>query len=203
MIELIMYFGVGFLVASLLGLVVISLVHNRAVRLTERRLEGAIPVSMVEIQANKDALRAEFAMSARRLEITVERLKAKVTSQLGEIARKTEAINRLKAELKVRDAEQDHEAKAASLEATTRMLAAKEAELAKAAVDINELRLACDTHRVEIAVLKTQVEQFKVRVEELQRDVSADFCLSSSAPRPIVLGLATRHDLLESASEKR
>ena len=41
MIEPIMYFGIGFLVAALIGLVVGPLVHGRAVRLTMRRLEAA------------------------------------------------------------------------------------------------------------------------------------------------------------------
>ena len=67
MIEPIMFFGIGFFVASLLGLVLIPLVHNRAVRLTMKRLEAATPLSMAEIQADKDQLRAEFAMSTRRL----------------------------------------------------------------------------------------------------------------------------------------
>ena len=63
MIEPIMYFGIGFLVAALIGLVVVPLVHGRAVRLTMRRLEAAAPLSMAEIQADKDQLRAEFAMA--------------------------------------------------------------------------------------------------------------------------------------------
>ena len=46
MIEPIMYFGIGFLVAALIGLVVVPLVHGRAVRLTMRRLEAATPLSM-------------------------------------------------------------------------------------------------------------------------------------------------------------
>src|SRR5262245_19413498 len=82
MIEPIMYFGIGFLMASLLGLVLIPLVHNRAVRLTMRRLEAATPISLAEIQADKDQLRAEFAMSTRRLELSVEQMKVKTTSQL-------------------------------------------------------------------------------------------------------------------------
>ena len=36
MIEPIMFFGIGFFVASLFGLVLVPLVHNRAVRLTMR-----------------------------------------------------------------------------------------------------------------------------------------------------------------------
>ena len=90
MVEPIMYFAIGFLVASLLGLVLVPLIHNRAVRLTMRRLEAATPFSMAEIQADKDQLRAEFAMSTRRLEMSVEQLKAKTTSQLGELGKKTD-----------------------------------------------------------------------------------------------------------------
>jgi chromosome segregation ATPase len=179
----------GFLVASLLVLILISFVHRRAVRLTQRRLEDAIPVSMAEIQADKDSLRAEFAMSARRLELSVEQLNAKATMQLHEIARKTGAINRLKAELaektavtdaldaeakslssKIREAEREYEVKTAAFEANERALAIKEAELAKAASDINEQRLATGTQRVEIAVLKIQVAQFKARIDDLQQE---------------------------------
>jgi predicted nucleic acid-binding Zn-ribbon protein len=99
MIEMIMYFAIGFLVAALSVLVVVPLVHGRAVRLTRRRLEGAIPSSMAEIQADKDLLRAEFAMSKRRLEIKIEQLKAKSVSERAELGRKSDAINRLKIEL--------------------------------------------------------------------------------------------------------
>ena len=99
MIEPIMYFGIGFLVAALVGLVVVPLVHGRAVRLTMRRLEAATPLSMAEIQADKDQLRAEFAISTRRLEVSVENLRTKSTSQLAELGKKGDAINRLKLEL--------------------------------------------------------------------------------------------------------
>src|SRR6202171_1714253 len=99
MIEPIMFVGIGFLVAGLLVIGVIPLVHARAVRLTMRRLEALTPLSMAEIQADKDQLRAEFAMSTRRLEMSVEQMKAKTSSQLAEIGKKSEAIGRLKLEL--------------------------------------------------------------------------------------------------------
>src|SRR6267154_5005930 len=99
MIEPIMFVGIGFLVAGLLVIGVIPLVHARAVRLTMRRLEALTPLSMAEIQADKDQLRAEFAMSTRRLEMSVEQMKAKTTSQLAEIGKKSEGIGRLKIEL--------------------------------------------------------------------------------------------------------
>src|ERR1700719_5199832 len=99
MIEPIMYFGLGFLAASLIALITMPFVHGRAERLTTRRLEAAIPVSMAEIRADKDQLRAEFAMSTRRLEMSVDQMKAKTTTQLAELAKKSDAINQLKKEL--------------------------------------------------------------------------------------------------------
>ena len=44
-------------------LVVAPLVHGRAVRLTMRRLEATIPLSMAEVHVDKDLMRAEVAMS--------------------------------------------------------------------------------------------------------------------------------------------
>jgi len=189
MIESIMFFAGGFLVAGLLALALISSVHHRAVRLTQRRLQDSIPVSLTEIQADRDKLRAKFAMSARRLEMTVEQLEAKVTNQRGEIARKSEAIARLKAQLAEKDgladelgaklkglsienreAEQGYAVQSAAAETTAQALAAREAELAKAALDINELTLTSETQKVEIALLRTQTEQFRSRINELERD---------------------------------
>src|SRR6187455_2950324 len=99
MIEPIMYLAIGFLVSMLFGLMIIPLVHNRAVRLTMRRLEASTPLSMAEIQADKDQLRAEFAMSTRRLEMSVEQIKNKMTGQLADLGKKNDVINRLKIEL--------------------------------------------------------------------------------------------------------
>jgi F0F1-type ATP synthase membrane subunit b/b' len=98
MIEPIMYSGVGFLFAALIGLVVMPRIHDRAVRLTMRRLEAAIPLSIAEVQADKDLLRAEFALLTRRLEMSVEQLRNKATSQLAELGKKGDAINQLKIE---------------------------------------------------------------------------------------------------------
>jgi hypothetical protein len=96
MIEAIMYVGIGLLLGCLIAVAVTPLVHNRAVRLTTRRLETALPQSMEEIQAGKDLLRAEFAIYARRLELINEWQKNKITSQLVELSKKSDVINWLK-----------------------------------------------------------------------------------------------------------
>src|SRR5271157_5135615 len=104
MVEPIMYGAIGFLIAGLLVIGFIPLVHARAERLTTRRLEALTPFSMTEIQAEKDQLRAEFAMSTRRLEMSVDQLKAKTTAQLNELGKKSMAIERLKNELNEKNA---------------------------------------------------------------------------------------------------
>ena len=90
-----MYFALGLLTAGLLGLMIAPAVWRRAVRLTRTRIERSVPLTLSEIQADKDQLRAEFAMSTRRLEMSVERLKEKAAEQLIEINRKRELISRL------------------------------------------------------------------------------------------------------------
>ena len=150
MVEPIMYLAIGFLVSMLCGLMIVPLVHNRAVRLTTRRLEAATPLSMAEIQADKDQLRAEFAMSARRLEMSVEQLKNKTTSQLAELGKKSDAINRMKIELgeknatifalearekavkeQLRATEEEFAAKTEALRDAEQALTDKQSELAK------------------------------------------------------------------------
>src|SRR3954452_8250514 len=189
MIEPIMYVGIGFLVAGLLVIGVIPLVHARAVRLTQRRLEAATPMSMGEIRADKDQLRAEFAMSTRRLEMSVEQMKAKTTSQLADIGKKSEAITRLKLELgektiamtalenreaqileDLRRTQAERMARAAALEEAERKLAATSAELAKYADNFHESTLTGDSQRVEIVALQTQTEGLTGQIESYERE---------------------------------
>jgi chromosome segregation ATPase len=169
MIEAVMYAGLGFLAASLLALVTIPLIHARAVRLTIRRLEAATPLSMAEIQADKDQLRAEFAMSTRRLEISVEQLKSKTTSQLAELGKKTDAINRLKRELDEQTA--SIVALEAGDKALNEQLNVTAAQLSKLAPDVNARGVAGGSQQIEIISLKTQVENFKSQITGLEREV--------------------------------
>jgi hypothetical protein len=99
MLEPLMFSAIGFLTSCLLMVAFIPLIHERAVRLTARRFQAATPLSMAEMQAEKDLLRAEFAMSLRRLEMTVEDTKKKEVDRLREIGVKTAEIHHLRTEL--------------------------------------------------------------------------------------------------------
>src|SRR5215468_8409413 len=177
MIESVMYFGIGFLVAALLGLLFIPLVHNRAVRLTMKRLEAATPLSIAEIRADKDQLRAEFAMSTRRLEMSVEKMKAKTSTQLAELGKKTATIFALEARDKtlrdqLRATEEEFQIKSGGLRDAERQLADKESDLSKLLGDLGERSLVADNQRGEISALRAQVEALKASVADYERAVA-------------------------------
>jgi chromosome segregation ATPase len=192
MIEPIMYIGIGFLVAGLLVIGVIPLVHARAVRLTLRRLEALTPISKAEIQADKDQLRAEFAMLVSRLELNIERLKAKTANQAAEIGRKSEAIGRLKFELSEKTAallalEAKENRSADDIPPFDSELAALRAQAALLRDHVGgydkenkELRDRLNSKTAEAEVVRRQLaeergraDQLGIRVGELERALSA------------------------------
>ena len=192
MIEPMMYIGIGFLVAGLLVIGVIPLVHARAVRLTLRRLEASTPVSMAEIAAEKDQLRAEFAMKMSRLDMSLEQMKAKTTSQLAELGRKSEAIARLKFELGEKAAallalesketqltedlgiaQGELAAKTAALEQTERALASAQAELAHVTASFNDSSVTAGGQRVELTALRAHADALKGQLESYEKETKA------------------------------
>src|SRR3954466_11688892 len=191
MIEPIMYLAIGFLVSMLFGLMIVPLVHNRAVRLTTRRLEAATPLSMAEIQADKDQLRAEFAMSARRLEMSVDQLRNKTTSQLAELGKKSDAINRMKIELgeknatifslearekavkeQLRATEEEFAAKTELLRTAEAALTDKQGELARINHELSDRAMTADSRQVELVAVRTQIDELKGRVGDAEKEFS-------------------------------
>ena len=169
MIESIMYFGIGFFAAGLTVLAVVPAVHGRAVRLTTRRLEAALPASMAEVAVDKDLLRAEFAKSTRRLEVKIEQLQTNSASQLAELGRRADALNRLKIE---RDDLRDQlrasvEGAAVNVNAAREQaVAEKQAELAKLTSTLDERAVLVESQQTEIAALTLQVQKLKQQLAQ-------------------------------------
>src|SRR3979411_1157584 len=191
MIEPIMYLAIGFLVSMLFGLMIVPLVHNRAVRLTTKRLEAATPLSMAEIQADKDQRRAEFAMSARRLEMSVDQLKNKTTSQLAELGKKSDAINRMKLELGEKNAtifalearekaikeqfratDEEFGTKTVSVRSAEQALGHKQNDLAKLSAELSDRSMMAESRQVELVAMRAQVDALKSRVGDAEKELS-------------------------------
>src|SRR3982074_617836 len=192
MVEPIMYLAIGFLVSMLFGLMILPLVHNRAVRLTTRRLEAATPLSMAEIQADKDQLAAEFAMAARRLEMSVDQLKNKTTSQLAELGKKSDAINRMKLELgeknatifalearekaikeQLRATEEEFGTKTVSVRSAEQALADKQNELAKLGAELSDRSMMAESRQVELVAMRAQADALRSRVGDAEKEFAA------------------------------
>ena len=150
MIESTTYLGIELLVAALLGglsmLAVVPFVHSRAVRLTTRRLEAVIPLSMKEINADKEVLRDD-------LETNIEPLKTDSSSELA--GREGDAINRLKTCLdalrdQLRATEEKLVLKTIATRERERALTDKELELAKLTTAFNERLALADLQKTEI-----------------------------------------------------
>jgi len=99
MIEWLMFGALGFLLGCLLALMLAPPLWNRAVKLTTRRLEATMPMSLIDIQADKDQLRAEFAIELRKVEVALEKAKQKAARELIEANKRRVEIQVLGTEI--------------------------------------------------------------------------------------------------------
>lgn len=92
MIQAALSFVLGFLSAAFLALLVAPAIWRRAVALTRRRVEASLPLTMDQIQAEKDGVRAEYAMAVRTLEMKVKSTREKAADRAIEIGRLHEEL---------------------------------------------------------------------------------------------------------------
>jgi hypothetical protein len=96
MIQAIMLIALGFLAASFIGVLVAPSLWNRASRLTKKKLESTLPLTLAEIEAAQDQLRASYAVRLRRLETALASAKQKAANQLVDNSRLQMQIAALK-----------------------------------------------------------------------------------------------------------
>ena len=188
MLQEILYFALGFLAAAFLALMVAPAIWRRAVVLTRRRIEGSVPLTLNEIQADKDQLRAEFAMSTRRLEMSVEKLREKAAEQLIEINRKRDVLNELNDEtqaksenlsqLELQGSELRVQLKRTEerLDAANQRIRAAESVLEERAMEIDTLEQRIravssesDGRRIELAARDTQLQNLSSKLTDLSK----------------------------------
>jgi chromosome segregation ATPase len=151
MSEPIVFVGIGILIALSLVFVARWLAHSRVGLFAIKRLETVAPRLMADIEADMAQLHAQIAVATRRLEMSVEQMKSKTTSQLSEIAKSTEAIAHLKSEaaertvalqvldLKVRSLAEELRTKEAQLTVRSDALADIEGKLAASRAEYQDL----------------------------------------------------------------
>ncbi|CDX53041.1 conserved exported hypothetical protein [Mesorhizobium plurifarium] len=180
MVQSVLFFVLGFLCAVFLVSLVAPAVWQRAVVLTRRRLEASLPLTQAEIQADKDRVRAEYAMTTRRLEITVKNLQEKVAEQLVEIGRGREALKGLAVETKDKNqALSDLQAKNAELrqrEEDLHRLSEKHAQteraLEKRALELQKLEQMYDDASFSSSNRQIELVARESELEKLASDIA-------------------------------
>ncbi|MFS8124911.1 hypothetical protein QD336_21010 [Rhizobium sp. BR 250] len=80
MIEYAILFGLGFLTATLLALLIAPAIHRRVVAYTENRLRATMPISPQEVRAQKDMARALYAAENAKVRQELDTEREKNTS---------------------------------------------------------------------------------------------------------------------------
>jgi hypothetical protein len=156
-----MLVALGFLLASLVWLLLASAFWSRAVRLTTARLKRSMPVSEAEIKADRDRLRAEYAIKVHRLETNLDQARLERARQLIEINRRDASISALESDVVTirADLEENQNARRVLEQTVADRLPKVEARLAEAK------RLLFNRDR-EIAELAQGAKRHKQALEE-------------------------------------
>lgn len=196
-LEYLMFGGIGFCLAWLTALMVLPAVHNRAMRLARERYDD-LPLSIQEIRAEKDTIRAGFAAATRDLELRIEKLREKTVAHTTDLAKKNQLVDRLKQEIDT--------VTAALRESETREQAARDA-LRDAKRGFADKDVTLGTAEGEITVLKRDVAAKDIKLRAIENELVA--MRSELASRTSALTAAEREiasvstSLRESASREQ
>lgn len=154
MLETVLIFAAGFLTASVLALMILPGVNARASRLARRRLAAQFPISIDELTAQMDYVRAEGAVEIRKLERQLER--------------EREAHARVRGLIGTTDAAQRRDILELTAE-RDRLLR----ENAALKTERDMLEQERDEKRIAVASLETQVASLNTSLTALQRKTAA------------------------------
>jgi hypothetical protein len=166
LIEQAMYFGLGFLVAGLLTLLFLPAFWRRAMRLSMRRLQMLAPMSMEEVIAERDLLRAEFAVRERRMEQEIEAVKTSKAHDLAAIGRHAARV--AETESLLQKAQADNRDMELALREAQKTLAERTDLLRSTELALNEM-----TERAERGVERLRL--LETDKEELGREKEAQY----------------------------
>ena len=187
----------GFLIAALIVVVLLPSYRRRVERFTAEALKRTLPMTEAEIRADKDRLRADFAMESHRLEAKLEDAALMAARQRVEVNRRDAKIQELsEAIADQKMSVEEHENARRVLEQaildrlpkveqrlteTRKLLATRDREIkalaatgAKQAAALEEASQLNKQREKELAQLRTNLDTRAVRNRDGARGPSAD-----------------------------
>jgi len=187
----------GFLVAGLITLLFLPVLAHRAKRLAEARARLTAPLSEQQAIAERDQLRAEFAVERQRIEQRMTKLEDSVAQHRAELGRRasaivalqetgTEQLSEISAQ-RVGLARRSDEVRALDAELASAKMALHDfaaqidrgrAEISGQRARLLELETATDKHRTIFAGFETRTSGLEMELDDSRRNAQA---LSRSA----------------------
>jgi len=186
-IEFALLFGLGFLSATLIAMLLAPAIHRRIVRYTENRIRATLPISPQEVRAQRDMARAVYAAENARTKQELVRERDRNTDyQLKHDAllRDLKRLEAEKVELSMRIDQMDADASdvRSRLREGDSYIQELRAALAKAeeaetehAGDVDQLRQQlllltsdADNFRIDLSTRDTEMENLRLRINTLR-----------------------------------
>lgn len=162
MIQFALLYGLGFLSATLLVMVLASPVHRRIVRYTEDRLKATMPISPAEVRAQRDMARAVYAAeNARTRQELVEEREKSLALQLA-----FDRLSQEAADLNAGQHERMMQIEEMSIEA-----ADLRSRLRREEAFIQQLKEALRRVESNAAAKEAEIETLRARVQKLTLDL--------------------------------
>ncbi|WP_439624126.1 hypothetical protein [Shinella sp.] len=212
MIEYALLFALGFLAATLTGLLVAPAIQKRVVKFTEERMRATMPLSPQEVRAQKDMARAAYAAENARLSQSVRREREKHTLEMvrnEKLLAQAAAIGTENAELHAQIADMNIEAGdmrsalrreemkteqlKTALSTADREIRGKEADIESLHGRIDHLEADLDNMKIDLATRDTAMENLKSRIGNLkdERDkLREDIKTASQAAKSLEMRLS-------------
>lgn len=187
MIEFVLLFGLGFLSAALIAMLVAPAIHGRIVRYTENRIRATLPISPQEVRAQRDMARAAYAAENARTkqELVQEREKAlglqlrndtlieeakRLQSEAADLRSQVENMDVEAAAARSRLRQEDSHIRQlkAAVEAAEEAAAAKDREIENLQQRQFRLMTEADNFRIDLSTRDTEVENLKFRITALR-----------------------------------
>ncbi|MFC0282516.1 hypothetical protein ACFFJB_02610 [Camelimonas abortus] len=178
MVEQAMFFALGFLTAGFIAILLAPALNQRAERLAERRMRALFPVSLEEVAAERDHLRAEFAVSARNMERRQQQLLEEKAAALSEAGKQLSFVNALKRQLeetreKLQRLQAEHADLQTTLETTQSALAAMTADRDRTMEELKKQDGRRAAAEQALALARGRMDEQRLAIVELEERLAA------------------------------
>lgn len=203
-IETLMVLALGSALTFVFFLLFGRVFWNVAARAGARRSAKQVPVAMLELQADRDRLRAEHAVMARKLELRLDDIKVRMTEQMAEVSRNRNRVQSLLQDLEGKDdALKQREDELSNVK---NQLEVYQSDLVASNQTIENLMSEAGRKETELSKLQDSFRQLSINLRDknaLVGNLNEELrtALNLKQPTSVVVAPATENRLMQRVAE--